>query len=596
MVVHVARFAPWLALFLLGCATRTEAVALSVRLADDPACRPTEPLTEVRLTALGDFGGVGATAIVTDGVRIDQFPFETEAFLGTVELGAFRGTGLVLRGESRVLRLSPLDVPCVSALAPAVGDGASFAVTDDGGFVVAGGNDLDGIATRNVRVVEAGLAGERLTMELPTRRVRATSHVVGDRLYVAGGALGETGPALDRADVIDVATGALVSSAVLAVPRRDHGSVPLADGRLLVVGGRAADDAPALASAEIVGETGSGTLTAELPFARLAPRVVRLDDGTVLVLGGYGAGTSPYSTTSVFTWNPPAQGFVDRSDEVSVRPYARFTAVPLVGGRVVWVGDARPGLSSALFRVLYHVLPDFDVPVLVESDVDLRAQMPDLEAVVATPLADGRFVMMGRDASSSPRGFVIDVGRALADEIVVDALPHTLLTLADGSVVAFSATAITTYRFRVVTRWDVSPETVLAEELAFDVASRWAFPSAVRFAALEDGARFDVPTVRLFDFDATWVVEAGSAELWLVGDDGLRAAISVRDEELSIGLCAIARTPGQEVRLERRGTRVVLGAGDATRTCVVGSLLGEVGIAVRASNGALVRAPRLTRR
>lgn len=596
MVVHVARFAPWLALVLVGCATRTEHVALSVRLADDPACRPDSPPSEVRVTALGDFGPVGTTAIVADGASVDRFPFGTRAFRGEVEVPGFRGAAIAIRAERAVLRLQPFDVPCASTL-PLDGAGlGAIAETQDGGFAVAGGLEDGGIGVRTVRIVGPGLVDDRRTMPLPTRRVLASAHVIGSRLFVVGGALGDTGPALDAADVIDLRTGALLSSTVMTTPRRDHGAVALADGRVLVVGGRSAHDGPALASGELVGASGPATPTDDLPFARIAPEVVRLDDGAVFVLGGLGAGGSPYSTTSVFAFGASSATFVDRSDEASVRSYARYVAVPLVGGRVAWVGDARPGLSSAELTVLRHVLPDVDVPSVEANALDLRAEMVDLTGTAATSLLDGRLVITGVDATDAPRGYVVDVGRGVVDTIDVLEAPRALHTLTDGSVLAVGETSLVTYRFRAVTPWDSPPETILAEELAFDVAGRWTFPSAVRFTALVSGARFDLPTLRFSSFDARFLVESGEAELWLLGTTGLAASILVREDEVAVGLCTVPRLAGEEIAIARRGDRLTVGTTQGTRTCTVPTLEGDVGIAVRASAGATVRAPRIERR
>jgi hypothetical protein len=64
---------------------------------------------------------------------------------------------------------------------------------------------------------------------------------------------------------------------------------------------------------------------------------------------------------------------------------------------------------------------------------------------------------------------------------------------------------------------------------------------------------------------------------------------------VGLALCETDRTPGAPLRLERDGESLRISAGGEARTCRASGLIGEVGIAVRAAAGAVVRAPAVRR-
>jgi len=137
--------------------------------------------------------------------------------------------------------------------------------------------------------------------------------------------------ATDRADVYDPATGRLHEAGTLSTPRALHAAVPLADGRVVIVGGAGAVrldlsentvplqlDDPALPSGPRatfeVFEPGTGTFAGggELSEARVAAAAAAIGGGRVLVAGGgvrSGDGTSP-TAAALMTWEAvdPAGG------------------------------------------------------------------------------------------------------------------------------------------------------------------------------------------------------------------------------------------------------------------------------------------------
>ena len=105
--------------------------------------------------------------------------------------------------------------------------------------------------------------------------------------------------------VPDVPTGQWMPGASLAQPREGAVSVALDDGRVLIIGGRAA--AGPVATVEALNADGSVTLLSPMATPRVGHTAVRLTDGSVLVTGGttvvatdQGMIETPASITEIF--------------------------------------------------------------------------------------------------------------------------------------------------------------------------------------------------------------------------------------------------------------------------------------------------------
>ncbi|MEP7158080.1 MAG: hypothetical protein ABI797_01515 [Chloroflexota bacterium] len=125
---------------------------------------------------------------------------------------------------------------------------------------------------------------------------------------VVDGVLTPTAPAALAAagEIYDPATGTFAPTGPMVTPRVYHFAVALADGRVLVGGGSASDRAdpgsggivePVAGTGELFDPaTGSFTPTGTLNLPRFGSGAVRLDDGTVLVIGSVrplGAASEP---------------------------------------------------------------------------------------------------------------------------------------------------------------------------------------------------------------------------------------------------------------------------------------------------------------
>src|SRR3989442_9216750 len=131
------------------------------------------------------------------------------------------------------------------------------------------------------------------------------------------------------------APGTWAPTADLNQPRAEHTATLLANGRVLISGGRDAADQP-LASAEIYDPaTGGFTLLASpLPAPVWGHTATRLGDGTVVIAGGTGDGGLPVAAVQLFD---PATDTFTALDPMST-PRARHTATLLHDRRVVVIG------------------------------------------------------------------------------------------------------------------------------------------------------------------------------------------------------------------------------------------------------------------
>lgn len=156
------------------------------------------------------------------------------------------------------------------------------------------------------------------------RQFHTATRLADGRVLLAGGRSGTTGGTLvrDSAEVYDPATGQFTFAAgTLITPRVQHAAVLLPDGRVLIVGGIAPTRQPAgnldyvaLDSLEIYDPaTGLFASAGTMAVTRNVPAAVLLPDGKVLIVGG--------TSTALAELYDPADG--------TIRP----TAFPLTEAR-----------------------------------------------------------------------------------------------------------------------------------------------------------------------------------------------------------------------------------------------------------------------
>src|SRR5947208_1164945 len=190
------------------------------------------------------------------------------------------------------------------------------------------------------------------------------------------------------------APGTWAPIADLNQPRAEHTATLLANGTVLIAGGRAAADQP-LASAEIYDPaTGGYTLLASpLPAPVWGHTATRLGDGTVLIAGGTGDGGLPVAAAQLFD---PATDTFTALDPMST-PRARHTATLLRDGRVLMVGGTDGSKPLASLEVYDPTTRTFS---LASSALVLARKDH-----TATLLPDGRVLVAGGSNTSGALNF-----------------------------------------------------------------------------------------------------------------------------------------------------------------------------------------------
>jgi hypothetical protein len=161
------------------------------------------------------------------------------------------------------------------------------------------------------------------------------------RVLVTGG---ESLGAVPTAEIYDPRTGEFTETGPMSRPRSGHGSVLLPDGRVLVVGGHGSDAPP---DAEVY-DPASGRFAMTGPMA--APQVTNfsvttLADGRVLFVGGWGVaeGGGPEEPTALAQVYDPSAGTFTMAGSLPAPRYAHGAAL-LDDGRVLviggWASDA----------------------------------------------------------------------------------------------------------------------------------------------------------------------------------------------------------------------------------------------------------------
>lgn len=146
-------------------------------------------------------------------------------------------------------------------------------------------------------------------MRLP--RAGHTATLLRDgRVLIVGG---ETGTATtDSAELYDPVSKTFSFSTSLHTPRSDHAATLLADGRVLIVGGTNTQTFSAVSSAEVFEFDAQGvghfTVVGDMSAARYGPTATLLPDGRVLALGGQ-ASTPVSDPVALDLWSPLTSGF-----------------------------------------------------------------------------------------------------------------------------------------------------------------------------------------------------------------------------------------------------------------------------------------------
>lgn len=228
--------------------------------------------------------------------------------------------------------------------------------------------------------------------DLPERSV-----LKDGRVLITGGGVPPAFAVVDSAEIFDPDTRSFTFlSAKMSDRRWSHTTATLNDGRVLIVGGRTAQNpadtgAIVLSSVDIFDpQTNTFTPTGPMNVARRSHSAVRLDDGRVLITGG-GSSVSTGATMALDSaeiYDPATGTFKLLSSKMSV-PRQYHKAIKLQDGRVLIAGGSQgPGLTNSVKRA-----------DIFDPATETFTEIGEMHAFRGTPAAallrDGKVVFAG---------------------------------------------------------------------------------------------------------------------------------------------------------------------------------------------------------
>jgi galactose oxidase-like protein len=174
------------------------------------------------------------------------------------------------------------------------------------------------------------------------------------RALIVGGRIAADGGIDKTADLFDPETGQLSATGPMAINQRPWTATRLSDGRVLLLGGFEWDPvghtgAPTDAAQIYDPETGTFKLAGRMPTPRIGHSAVLLDDGDVLIMGGQAGGKwDPLEVGPRATGSDPVTDALrwdhGTGEFVPADPMSRwrtsFLATRLLDGRVLMIGHS----------------------------------------------------------------------------------------------------------------------------------------------------------------------------------------------------------------------------------------------------------------
>lgn len=581
---------------------------LVLRASIDPACSA-DALRELRVIALGDFPTTDQTVGIVNAegmaVSFETFPLTTRAF--RVESDTFfASVRFPAASETNEMLLLPRGRTCRASDEAIVGlVGASTFAAPDGSMLAVGGL-IDASAQRSVVRVRPGAPRPELLEvndALFSKRAFASVTLSDDLAVVIGGEAEVGNNPEDSIEVYDLQTGRfdreLLPTMFLQEGRSHHAAIALVDGRILVTGGQGSSGL--LASSEVLDvRTGDVERNANsLPTPRRDATLVRLDDGSVLAIGGEvdESGGGIRALGEVLLFDMASNAFQPLSDHVEFAPRVGAAVLPLLGDRVAYLGgaDESGDFVDAVDVLFVDGVPHIARASVTNASCDGGTFCRSLRDLRASALADGRILVTGVDTGvGTSHLYLLDLNRGTATEQSLLSPVLALATSADGTTALFTRGGIFVRRDTSSSRFD-NPSTLVAgslEGLALDDRSHWNMIGANLVANTD--ARVDVAELSYLHVDVE-LESDGDVEVLLLGAGDVET-ISVRTDEVGFALCHAARMPNATSRIERRGDSLTFFGGGDPVTCSSSGGLGErVRIALRARAGSSLEALRLLR-
>jgi hypothetical protein len=589
----------------VACAAPAQVEHVQLVLRELEGCSLASP-NSIEVRALGDFPSQSAP--LHDGsTDFDSFPLDTRELELRAGDATQRAAGRYLFTHAPsaqpvwVLpagRSCPLGDPYARAL-----EGAAVAALPTGGLLITGGVDEAGqVRSEAITLAPGAALVQSVAGGMLLRRAYASATSVAAWVVIAGGT-GDLrgGGAHYTYEVFDSVSGGFAgarSGQLQEGPRMQHAALALEDGRVLLVGGRAEPSGPPLASAESF-DPATGTHAAisgsrGLSDARIAPQLLRLDSGSVVVLGGSDA-------------NGATLGSVER---LELEP-ARFTPVPIAlpqrrelvaaalpGARIAWLGC---DIGAAAGCELGLLLEDAGEFVREDVALDFAGVAPHgLSDLRLVALESGRLLLTASDrsdANTRRRAFVIDLNVPSLTPVEASRVPSQLIVLRTGQVAELDTLGASLREYESLSDYESPQGNLVTEQLALlslDAPSHWSH-DADTLAGRVLGARLDVPKLR---FEALQVEldVVGDASLSFVTDAGERFGAELRGGQLLSQGCTAVLPEAAQLVATLDAEHLSLRSGAGMSLCEVSRPVGRVRVNLRLAEGTRLRGFTLQRR
>jgi len=181
------------------------------------------------------------------------------------------------------------------------------------------------------------------TGSMTEARANATATVLTNGLVLVAGGKAGLGPlpVLATSELYDPATGGWSPTGSMSIPRQIATATLLADGRVLVAGGRSGSGSSTTAAEIYDPSTGAWSTTGSMRVSRVRHSAALLPDGRVLVAGGLDdtAGARGQSFLKSAEIYDPASQTWSMVEAMSINRYG-FALVTLNDGRPIAIGGA----------------------------------------------------------------------------------------------------------------------------------------------------------------------------------------------------------------------------------------------------------------
>lgn len=280
-----------------------------------------------------------------------------------------------------------------------------------------------------------------LTPTLTSKRAAHTATLLNDgKVLITGGfsAAALPAPALDTAELYDPVTNTFTAIADrMRSVRTSHAATRLADGRVLLTGGQTNNNGDGTATAELFDPATQTftSVTAAMASPRGGHASVLLNDGKVLVMGGYNNDCASLNSAEVF--DPSTQLFTAVASTMATGR-SELEAISLANGMVLLTGG---GSCDSTFDTAELFDP------ATQSFTAISATMTALRGGHgAGRLSNGSILVSGGGTTgSSPPSTLVSLDTAelfdpstqkfsaISKKMTVPRFMHTQTTLSDGT-------------------------------------------------------------------------------------------------------------------------------------------------------------------